>query len=271
MSSETPRSETYSHGHHPSVLRSHSWRTAENSAAYLLARLSPSDRLLDVGVGPGTITVDFAERLTRGVVVGVDNAPAAVAATEALSRGHGVTNLTTRVDDVYHLAEEDNSFTVVHAHQVLQHLIDPVAALREMRRVCTPDGVIAVRDADYAAMTWYPESPELSAWLDLYRAVARANGGEPDAGRRLASWAYAAGCTEVTATASVWCFASVEDRRWWSQTWAERLEHSAFGTRAVELGLADAAELRRLADGWLRWAARRDAWFCVLHGELLAR
>ncbi len=271
MSSEPARPETYSHGHHASVLRSHSWRTAENSAAYLLPRLSPDDRLLDVGVGPGTITVDLAARLLRGEVVGIDNAASAVAATETLALEHGVTNLTARTGDVYHLDEEDGSFTVVHAHQVLQHLADPVAALREMRRVCARDGVVAVRDADYAAMTWYPDSPELTSWLALYQAVARANGGEPDAGRRLVSWAYAAGCTDVTATASVWCFASPEDRSWWSQTWAERLEHSAFGHRAVELGLADPAELSRLADGWLRWAEHRDAWFTVLHGEILAR
>jgi 2-polyprenyl-3-methyl-5-hydroxy-6-metoxy-1,4-benzoquinol methylase len=50
----------YTHGHHESVLRSHSWRTAENSAAYLLGQLSPGMSLLDVGCGPGTITADLA-------------------------------------------------------------------------------------------------------------------------------------------------------------------------------------------------------------------
>ena len=39
------------------------------------------------------------------------------------------------------------------------------------------------RDADYAAMTWYPAEPRLDRWLELYRQVARANGAEPDAGR----------------------------------------------------------------------------------------
>src|SRR5262245_25345231 len=52
------REETYTHGHHESVLRSHRWRTIENSAAYLLPYLSPGLDVLDVGCGPGTITID---------------------------------------------------------------------------------------------------------------------------------------------------------------------------------------------------------------------
>ena len=62
----------YTHGHHDSVLRSHRWRTAENSAGYLLSRLSPGMTLLDVGCGPGTITCDLARRLAPGQVIGVD-------------------------------------------------------------------------------------------------------------------------------------------------------------------------------------------------------
>ncbi|MGJ3561711.1 hypothetical protein ACR6C2_39465 [Streptomyces sp. INA 01156] len=57
-----PSRETavYTHGHHESVLRSHTWRTAANSAAYLLGVLTPGMRILDVGCGPGTITADLA-------------------------------------------------------------------------------------------------------------------------------------------------------------------------------------------------------------------
>jgi ubiquinone/menaquinone biosynthesis C-methylase UbiE len=141
-----PSREIYSHGHDDSVLRSHRWRTAENSAAYLLARLKADDRLLDIGVGPGTITVDFAERLAKGSVVGIDLAPVAVAATETLATERGMSNLTVSVGDIYDLEFPDASFDVVHAHQVLQHLSDPVAALREMRRVCVPGGLIAARE-----------------------------------------------------------------------------------------------------------------------------
>ncbi len=219
--------------------------------------------------GPGTITVELAALLTEGTAVGIDNAPAAIGAARRLAGERSVANITLEQGDVYHLRFDSGSFDIVHAHQVLQHLGDPVAALREMGRVCAREGVVAARDADYAAMTWFPESTALTRWLDLYRAVARANGGEPDAGRRLKAWALAAGFTDVTASASAWCFAAPEDLAWWSDTWAERLVKSDFGQQAAARKLSDAVELRALADGWRAWARRDGAWFSVLHGEVL--
>ncbi|MGI3784373.1 MAG: class I SAM-dependent methyltransferase, partial [Janthinobacterium lividum] len=247
------RRETYSHGHHASVLASHGRRTAESSAAYLLPHLRPTDVLLDVGAGPGTITADLAGRVAQ--VVGLDPAPAAVDAADALVAARGLTNVRFELGDVYALEAADDTYDVVHAHQVLQHLGDPVAALREMRRVCRPGGLVAFRDADYATMTWFPETPALTRWLALYEAIARRNGGEPDAGRRLKSWALEAGFTDVTATGSVWCYASPEDLAWWTGTWAERLTESSFATSALSHGLADADELEQLAEGWRTFGA----------------
>ena len=262
--------ETYTHGHHESVLRSHRWRTAANSAAYLLPHLRAGQDLLDVGCGPGTITVDLARVVAPGRVVGVDRAeaPLGTARTGAAEAGLDV---TFEVGDAYRLAFGDDSFDVVHAHQLLQHLADPVAALAEMRRVCRPDGAVAARDSDYAAMTWYPADPLLDRWLAVYQAVARANGGEPDAGRRLLAWGRAAGFAEVVASASTWCFATPDDRAWWGGLWADRVTASAFGEQAVERGVSDPDELERIASAWRRWADASDGWFAVLHGEILCR
>ncbi|HXQ59789.1 MAG TPA: methyltransferase domain-containing protein [Acidimicrobiales bacterium] len=261
----------YTHGHHESVLRSHRWRTAENSAAYLLPRLRPGSDVLDVGCGPGTITVDLARRVAPGTVVGVDRAPEVVALARATAEESGIAGVRFTVGDTYALDFDDASFDVVHAHQMLQHLADPVGALAEMGRVCRPGGLVAARDGDYGGFTWYPADPGLDAWLDLYGAVARANGGEPDGGRRLLAWARAAGLTVVSASASAWCFTEPADRHWWGELWADRMTESDLGTRAVELGLATADQLRHMAAAWRRWAAHPDGWFAVLHGEILCR
>src|SRR6185436_5999607 len=148
----------------------------------------------------------------------------------------GLVNVDFRVGDVHALDFADDTFDVVHAHQVLQHVGDPVQALREMRRVTKPGGIVAVRDSDYAAFTWYPQLPELDEWLDLYQQVARGNGGEPDAGRRLLAWAHAAGLTDVTATSSTWCFATPADREWWGGMWADRILKSQMADTAERTG-----------------------------------
>ncbi|MFB8177881.1 class I SAM-dependent methyltransferase [Streptomyces sp. NPDC055966] len=261
----------YTHGHHASVLRSHTWRTAANSAAYLLGSLKPHMKILDIGCGPGTITADLAELVPDGHVTGVDHAPGILEQARATAQARGLANVDFAVADVHALDYPDDTFCVVHAHQVLQHVGDPVQALREMRRVTKPGGFIAVRDADYAAMTWYPAVPGLDDWLDLYERVARANGGEPDAGRRLLAWARAAGLRDITATSATWTFATPEERAWWSGLWADRTVASSYAERAVQGGHATEERLRAVSEAWRDWGRREDGWFGVLHGEILCR
>jgi SAM-dependent methyltransferase len=258
--------ESYAHGHHESVLRSHRWRTATNSAAYLLDWLVAGADVLDVGCGPGTITIDFARRVAPGRVVGVDRSEVVDAARR---EAEGVANVEFCVGDVYRLPAADATFDVVHAHQLLQHLCDPIAALVEMRRVCRPTGVVAARDSDYAAAVWYPADPALDRWLDLQRWVIRDSGGDPDAGRRLLGWARRAGFSEVVPSASVWCFATPEDRGWWAGMWADRVVGSVLAEHAVGRGLASRADLEGMARAWRRWAAAADGWFVVVHGEVV--
>lgn len=261
----------YTHGHHESVLRSHRWRTAANSAAYLLGELKPHMRILDVGCGPGTITADLAERVPQGQVTGVDTEPGIVEQARHLASERGLTNAQFATGDIHALDYPDGTFCVVHAHQVLQHLGDPVRALREMRRVCKPGGIIAVREADFGGMIWYPQIPGLDDWRELYGRVARANGGEPDAGRRLHDWARQAGFTDVTSSASTWCYATPGDRAWWSDLWADRTVASSYAGTAVEGRHAKREDLRRIAAAWREWGTHENGWFSVLNGEILCR
>jgi SAM-dependent methyltransferase len=261
----------YTHGHHESVLRSHRWRTAENSAAYLWPALQPGQSLLDVGCGPGTITVDLAKRVAPGEVTALEATEAALDLARRHAAEREQSNIGFVVGDVHALDFADDTFDVVHAHQVLQHVADPVQALREMRRVCKPGGVVAARDGDYAAFTWFPASSALDDWLDLYERAARANGGEPDAGRQLLSWARRAGFAEVTPTSSTWCYATPDDRAWWGGMWADRILESALTEQVLGSGLATRADLERLAEGWRAWACADDGWLSILHGEILCR
>ena len=263
--------DVYTHGHHESVVRAHASRTAENSAAFVIPHLTAGTSVLDVGCGPGSITCDFAELVAPAKVVGLDRSAEIVAQAASLAAERGVENVEFVTGNIYDLDFEDETFDLVHAHQVLQHLTDPVAALREMRRVAKPGAIVAVRDADFHGMSWYPEVRELDDWMELYQRIARRNGAEPDAGRRLVSWAQQAGFTDVAPSSSNWLYATAQQRRWQSRVWSERVLHSAFAEQALEYGLANEADLARIAAGWHRWGSTDDGFFLIPNGEVIAR
>lgn len=268
--SEIAPRERYIHGHHESVLRSHSWRTVLNSAAYLLPHLAAGQRVLDVGSGPGTISIDLARRVAPGTVVGIDSSAEVVEQATGLASDNGIETVSFSVGDVYALDFPDASFDVVHAHQVMQHLARPIDAMREIRRVLKPGGVFAARDVVYGSTSWYPALPALDSWLRTLLTVHRGNGGDPDAGRSLKAWARHAGFASVTSSASMWCFATDAERDWWGSTWAERALESSFAAQAIETGTASLNDLHAMADGWRYWAADADGWFGMPHGEIIA-
>jgi len=262
---------TYTHGHHESVLRSHTWRTAENSAAYLLPHLRTGQSVLDVGCGPGTITADLALLVAPGEVVGLDAAPDVVAQARAHAEGAGLTNLRFEVGDLYALPYPDEAFEVIHLHQVLQHLPDPAGALVALRRVLAPGGLLAARDSDYAAFTWAPADPLLDRWRALYFAVTAHNGHDAAIGPRLLAHARAAGFEDVAVSSSTWTFADPEARAWWGGLWADRVRYSRGAEQAIEYGFSEPGELEAIAAAFTRWAASPDAVWVVPHVEILAR
>jgi ubiquinone/menaquinone biosynthesis C-methylase UbiE len=262
--------EIYTHGHHDSVLRSHRSRSVENSAAYLRPFLQPGRSLLDVGCGPGSLTADLAKHVAPGRVVAIDRAESVLDEARRNLAAFGEL-VSVAAGDVYRLGFDDASFDIVHAHQVLQHLREPVNALAELKRVCRPDGVVAARDSEYGSFRWFPEDERLDAWLTMYQRVARSHGAYPDAGRRCLRWAQEAGFREVTASASVWLFATRDARAFWAELWAERITGSALAEQAIAAEFATQRELQAMADGFRAWAAADGGWMSLTHGEILAR
>ncbi|KAJ3182412.1 hypothetical protein HDU87_008576 [Geranomyces variabilis] len=256
--------KVYTHGHHASVLSSHSWRTAENSASHVLPYLTADQTVLDVGCGPGTITADFAKLTKHVTAIETNDSILEIAAQNASAKGLG---------DVHKLKYPDGTFDVVHAHQVLQHVSDPISALREMRRVTKPGGIVAVREVDFAGTVWYPCLQGLQEWLALYARVARANGGEPDAGRRLHAWARAAGFepAKIAKSSSTWTYSTEAEVAWWSNLWAERTLASDFAKTALANRVATKEQLEAVSRTWKEWGTSEDAWFVMLNGEIIAR
>ncbi|KAJ5886380.1 UbiE/COQ5 family methyltransferase [Penicillium subrubescens] len=255
--------------HSTSVLKTHSWRTASNSAAYLLPHITPTSKILDIGCGPGSISVDFARCANHGHVIGIENVPDPLDQARHLAASQGVTNVDFRLGDIHALEFPDNTFDIVHVHQVLQHIADPVKALCEMRRVVKQGGIVAARES--ASMTWYPENPGIGNWLEITQRMGKAKGGNPHPGRYIHIWAKKAGfdLANIRKSAGSWCFSTPEERQYWGVSMAERVLFSGLAKTAVEEGYATKEELERISKGWREFVEDEQAWFGLLHGELL--
>ena len=223
--------------------------------------------VLDVGCGPGTITAGLARRASR--VVGLDMSADMVAEARRHAADCGLDNASFQVGSAYDLPWDGDSFDVVYAHQVLQHLSDPVRALREARRVLRPGGLVAVRDSDYGTMVHAPVLPAIERWRDLYHQVATANGGEADAGRFLLPWVIDAGFIDPETTASTTVNADLDGRTAWGEMWAVRVAESDFADHAMGNGLATRDELQEIAHAFRHWAGQPDGFWAWMDGEVI--
>ncbi|KAK0467065.1 methyltransferase type 11 [Desarmillaria tabescens] len=260
MSNEVKPAAYKTHGYHESVLRSHKSRTAEACAAYLLPSIRPDMNILDVGSPKGHVT-------------GIDMGAEVLEHARANAEQQGLANITFQTGSVLELPFPDNTFDIVHAHQVIQHTTDQVKALQEMRRVTKDGGIVAVRDADMSAMNWFPNLEGLEEWRKIYMAIARASGGEPDAARRLHFWAKGAGFKrdQISLSTATNLYATAEEAGWWGNMWADRTMQSLFLKTATEGGYASLDEVSRIADVWRQWGGHEDAWFALLQGQMLCK
>ena len=108
------------------------------------AEIQGLERVLDVATGPGYVAEAFA-RVAKAVV-GVDLTEAMlwIARERALSRN--ITNLEFRIGDALELAFADGEFDVAVTRFSLHHFQSPIGVLKEMARVCRPDGLVVLED-----------------------------------------------------------------------------------------------------------------------------
>jgi ubiquinone/menaquinone biosynthesis C-methylase UbiE len=271
MSSAFAASETYQLGHHPSVVTRHARRTVDVAAAFFLPFLKPGMRLLDVGCGPGPVTSGLAQRVAPDETIGIDPSAEVIAMAKSLAGATTASNLSFEVGNVYEPRFATGTFDAVFAHQVLQHLRHPVEALRQMRALLAPGGVLGVRVLDWGSTIYYPESEAIRRYFAIQFDVARRNGAEPNAGRHLRRWLREAGFGEARVTASTESDAEAHSTRERGEMFfAERIFQSSLGDKAMEYGLATRSDLESIAAACRDWGRAPDAFFCFSHIEAVA-
>lgn len=240
----------------------HDRRSAERNAGFFLPFLQPGMSVLDAGCGPGAITVGFAPRVLPANVVGVDRNPQAVAAARTLAGSLDVTNVEFAVASIDALPFEDRTFDGAFVHAVVQHLREPVAALREIHRVLRQGAVIGVADADLSMDLLYPATPGMVRSMQLFAELRRFDGGTPDAGRRLRELLSLAGFSRCTASATPIADGTQEAIARVGERWAAYFSAPQLIERMETASLATRAQLLEIASDWRAWSTDNGA-FCA--------
>ena len=248
-----PSRERYGPGYEARAHELMTERTAARFADYVLPHLRRGMRLLDVGCGPGAITLDLAEAVSPGETVGVDIAPVQVERARALAVERGVAGVRFEPADAYALPFPAASFDVVVATNLLQHLGDPPRALREFRRVLRPGGLAAVTDPDWTWRVFEPPDPRLEQLNELWVRAFAHNGGSPGYARTLRRLPLEAGFARAEVDPRLPPMPPAAYARD-AGTALQLLAGTILGQ-----GWADAAELDAIAAALATWGQRPDA------------
>jgi len=191
----------YTPGHGANAVNFMARRRAATHAAFALDLFKPGMAILDCGCGPGTITLDIARAVAPGPVVGIDLSDTQFGDSRAAAAREGLAARfeAARVDALPFAAA---SFDGVFSHALFEHLPDPGAALAEIARVLKPGGFVALRSPDWGGFLLNPNPPEVAAAIATYRALQTKNGGDTEAGRKLAARLRAAGFASIAPSAS---------------------------------------------------------------------
>ncbi len=233
-------------------------------AAFLLPHLRPGMRLLDCGSGVGSITVDLAEVVAPGEVVGIDISPVQVEQAKAMAAERKVSNVRFQVANIYELPFPDASFEVAYANAVLEHLPDPLKAMREVRRVLKPGGIFGVQDPDYATRLEEPSTPLLQAIWDLANRIRQYNGSSLHYARHQRRLLLEAGFARSEGSALAECTGDSESLRPIAFAARSVLTDPANVELVTSKGWADEALLEAMVAEWRAFSERPDAYRAIM-------
>jgi SAM-dependent methyltransferase len=243
-------------GYDAAVVDKLSQRRATREGSFLLPHVRPGQSLLDVGCGPGSITLDFARLLSPGLVTGIDLDAGQVAAAEAEAQRSAVRNARFVAADVGALPFADGSFDVVFCHTVFMHLSNPEAAMRELFRVCKPGGLIGVREGlgSFDHLGSVPGDGRPRTFSEFMRELTHLGGGRPHIGVELKGLLHTAGFRDIKPGTYDEIYHEPADLLL-LQGWFQSMLEGTLGERAVAGGLITPAGLVELLRAMRHWAA----------------
>jgi ubiquinone/menaquinone biosynthesis C-methylase UbiE len=261
VGNESSNGSRYVHDDRSGATKDMATRTAAGFAAFFLPLLRPGMSLLDCGCGPGSITADLARAVSPGEAVGLDFQQSQIDAAASLATARGVSNARFVRGDIYQLPFGEATFDAAYANMVMEHLSQPLAALREMHRVLKPGGVVGVQSPDFGSMMLAPEVPLLARALELCIRFRRYNGGDPGVGRKLRAYMIDAGFGCAEASATLYFFGSDQTTPRGAQWIVNQLGEPLMRRQVVELGWADERLFEEATEAAIEFGGRPDAVF----------
>lgn len=251
-------------------------RRATRWVPFFLPHLKPGMRLLDCGCGVGSITLDLAEIVAPAQVIGLDRDESQLEVARKAAQARAITNVTFEVGNVYELAYADGSFDAALAHTLLFHLSDPLQALRSMRRVLRPGGIVAISDDDYSTFVASPDNAPPQQFLQLVEKFILLNGGSPRYSHHLRGLILEAGFAESEGhLVAAEYYGTLAETRRLARLTDLFLQNPDFATVAVEQGWQSEAQLASLRQEVLAWGERPDAFlgltYCAALGWVTPR
>jgi SAM-dependent methyltransferase len=215
--------------------------------------------LLDCGCGVGSITRGLAEIVAPGEVIGVDIEPRQVDAAHRLAAESGTANLRFECADVARLPFPKSSFDAVFAHAVLEHIQDPLQAMKEVRRVLKTGGVVGVADIDWGTALLAPSSPLLDQFISLYVRYRTHAKSSPMYARCQKHLLLRAGFDRCVGSATAVYWGTIDALRQFRLLWAERINQTDLGETIVGQGWVDAPRWQTICQEFLSWCDRPDS------------
>jgi len=192
---------SYTPGHSRNATDFMAKRSLCSHGEFFVPHLASGMSVLDCGCGPGTITLGIAERVAPSPVLGVDFEASQIEQAVAIAASLNLGNVAFETADAYKLSFQGGTFDRVFSHAVMEHLSDPVRALREFHRVLKRGGVIGICSPDWGGFVLAPPSAELSDAIEAYTRLQSRNGGDVNVGRKLGMHLALAGFDEVRLSA----------------------------------------------------------------------
>lgn len=246
-------------------------RSSAEYADFVLPSIGREDRVVDVGCGPGSITVGIAQ--VAGHVTGVDVDDAEFVDARAYAARNGIANVDFVEGSIYGLAFPDGSIDVCTLFSMMETLDDPLAGLAEVRRIVKSGGLVGASSIEYGGLILQgPDEPLLRRFYELRLQLWDADGGvHYHRGRELRGLLLAAGFDEVEATLRYFSYGTEERVRMFGLGRAADCRDEWYVEGIREQGLAGQEEIEALEQAWVRWAESPDAFAAFAWGRVIGR